>query len=172
MGDGFEIVFGANLKKAGGRTVRRANIIGSVIIMLFGAIAVTQAVDMDYWSSFGPGPGFIPLWASIIIICGGLVQCIQALRQPKEGRTAISPEQKGRLMQVAMVAIMTILCALTMDIIGFCLPCFLFTYLLIGWVGKHKQKTAVSVAVGLTAGFYLVFVLALEIPLPKGIMGF
>lgn len=152
--------------------MRRANIIGSMIIMGFGIIAITQAVNLDYWSSFGPGPGFIPLWASIVIVGGGLVQLIQFWRKPREPKVEISPEQRARLIQVAMVAVMTILCALTMDIIGFCLPCFAFTYLLIGWVGKHKQKTAVSVAVGLTAGFYLVFVLALEIPLPKGIMGF
>lgn len=153
--------------------MQRSEIVGSVIIMAFGGFAITQAVGLEYWSErFGAGPGFIPLWAAVIMVAGGLIQLTQALLKGRSERKKVNPEARGRLIRVAIVAGMTVLVAAMMDFVGFSLPTLVFVLLMVGWIGRHKKTTTIIYSLCMTAAFYLVFVVALSVPLPKGLLGF
>ena len=154
------------------RFVKRADIAGGIITILFGIFAVTQAVQLDYWSRFGPGPGFIPLWSSIIIVAGGLLLLGHALRRPKAAKRPKDPEKVKRLTAVAAVAFLSIVAALLMDYLGFTVAMFLFMVVMVGGVGRHKWYVTITTAAIVAATFYFGFSKWLQVPLPKGIVGF
>lgn len=140
--------------------------------MAFGVFAITQAASLEYWSQIGPGSGFIPLWASIIIVVGAAAQIVLGFAKGLQKKSVSSKEAKRRLLQVFMVAALTVLTVITIDLIGFSLPTFVLSILLVRWIGQHSLKTTLTYSICITAAFYLVFVVALKVPLPKGFMGF
>ena len=153
--------------------MRRADIIGGMVTILIGIFAITQSMQIDYWWKFGPGPGFLPLWTSLILVLGGCLLLIQALRKPKptEQRPR-DPQRMRRLATIAAVAGLTVLTALGMIYLGFSLAIFLFMALMIHVLGKYRWYVTVSTAISISLSFYFLFSKWLQVPLPKGILGF
>jgi putative tricarboxylic transport membrane protein len=56
--------------------------------------------------------------------------------------------------------------------LGFVLSFGLLTFVLVRFQFGQGVRTAVSAAAGLSAGFYIVFPLVLDVPLPAGFLGF
>lgn len=153
--------------------MRRADIIGGMVTILFGIFAITQAVQIDYWWKFGPGPGFLPMWASIILIFGGCLLLVQALRKPKQDENRPKDPQKiKRIGNVAGVAGLMVLTAVGMIYLGFTITIFLFMALMIHVLGKYRWYTTVGTALFISLTFYLSFAKWLQVPLPEGIFGF
>lgn len=150
--------------------MRRANIVGAMISTAIGLFIVTQAAQLEYWTSMGPGPGFVPLWAGIGISLAGIVLLVQILRSPSDEKEATG--EKGRFGVVGFVAVMTMLAAEGMNILGFTITTFLFLVILIGMSRKHRLPTVIGVAGGVTITFLLVFKWGLQVPLPTGYIGF
>lgn len=153
--------------------MRRADIIGSLITILFGIFAITQAAQIEYWWKFGPGPGFLPIWASIFLVFGGCLLLIQSLRKPRSSRTnRKDPQQFRRLLNIAAVAALMVLTAVAIIYLGFSISIFLFMALMVGVLGKYRWHVTLSTAVCVSLAFYLLFAKWLQVPLPKGILGF
>jgi len=152
--------------------VKRADIVGSMITIVFGLFAVTQAAQLDYWSPFGPGSGFIPLWASIVLTGGGILLLIQSLLKRQAGVKPPAPDRLRRFLAVASVAALTAGAAVLMDYLGFSISIFLFVLLMVGAIGKHRWHVSLTTAALTAASFYVVFAVWLQVPLPKGLMGF
>jgi putative tricarboxylic transport membrane protein len=152
--------------------VRRADIIGGMITILFGIFAITQAMQIEYWWKFGPGSGFLPLWASIILIFGGVLLLIQALRKPKaDTHRPKDPQQRKRIGKVAAVAGLTVLTAVGMIYLGFTIAIFLFMALMVHALGKYRWYITLGTALFISLTFYISFAKWLQVPLPEGIFG-
>ncbi|HIJ55381.1 MAG TPA: tripartite tricarboxylate transporter TctB family protein [Deltaproteobacteria bacterium] len=153
--------------------MRRADIAGGLITILFGIFAISQAAQIDYWWKFGPGPGFLPLWASIVMVFGGCLLLIQALRKPKQDKhRPKDPQQIKRIGNVAAVAGLTVLTAVGMVYLGFSIAIFLFVALMIHMLGKYRWYITLSMALFISLAFYISFAKWLQVPLPEGIFGF
>lgn len=153
--------------------MKRADIVGSLITILFGLFAITQSLQIDYWWKFGPGPGFLPLWASIVLVIGGCLLLIQALRKPKTTiHGARDPQRLRRLMTITAVAGLTVLTSLAMIYLGFSLAVFLFLAFMIHVLGKYRWYVNVGISLFISLSFYALFSTWLQVPLPKGILGF
>ena len=153
--------------------MRRADIIGSLITISFGVLAITQALQLEYWWKFGPGPGFLPVWASILMVFGGCLLLIQALRKPQpEEILTKDPQKLRRLINIAAVAALTVLTAVSIIYIGFSISIFLFMVIMVGVLGKYRWPITLGTATGVSLVFYLLFAKWLQVPLPKGIFEF
>ena len=153
--------------------MRRADIIGGVITILFGVFAITQSMQIEYWWKFGPGPGFLPLWASFILVFGGVLLLIQALRKPKpETHRSKDPQQIKRIGNVAAVAGLTVLTAVVMIYLGFNIAIFLFMAVMVHMLGKYRWYITLGTAVFVSISFYILFAVWLQVPLPKGFWEF
>ena len=152
--------------------MRRADIIGGIVTILFGIIAITQSVQLDYWSPFGPGSGFVPIWSSIVIVFGGILLIIQALRKRPTPVKAMDKQKVKRYAVVGLVAGLTVAAAVLMDIIGFTVSMFLFMGTMMGFSRKHKWHVVFATAAIVAVSFYFVFDKWLQVPLPKGFIGF
>ena len=132
---------------------------------------IAAAVKLPYVSEVGPGPGLFPLWigiglvafASILIFASFLPSLNIAKSQTHSWIRA------GRVL--AGWAAMMIAVAL-LGKIGFALSFVLLTIFLVVALERRPLLLAVGVGVGLAVMFQLIFVVALDVSLPKGIWGF
>lgn len=152
--------------------MRRPDFIGGISAVAFGIFAITEAAQLDYWSRFGPGPGFVPLWSSIIIVGGGILLTMQAVRKRVPATTTPRPEKVKGLINVAIVVLLTVIAALMMSYIGFTASMFVYVTVLVSGIGKHKWHVGLLTGAITAVSFYVVFATWLQVPLPKGFMGF
>jgi len=134
-----------------------------------GAYIVVQASRWDYLTPEGPGPGFFPLWYGIAMVALSAVLVVSHLRRRSSLRKTIAWDRVGRALSTWLALVVSI--ALFKPL-GFVIGFALLTYFLVAVMYRRPLKVAAAVAFASTAGFYLVFSLALGVPLPAGPLGF
>jgi putative tricarboxylic transport membrane protein len=124
-----------------------------------GAYIIVTASRWEYLGPDGPGPGFFPLWYGIAMSALSLWLVFSSLKT----QTRIDWSDAPRAL--AAWAAFAAMCA-AVKLIGF-LPAFaLLTFFIVAVMYRRPLKVAAAVAVALSAGFYLVFPLALGVKLP------
>lgn len=124
-----------------------------------GAYIIVTASRWEYLGPDGPGPGFFPLWYGIAMSALSLWLVFSSLK--KQARIDWSDAPRALATWAAFAA----MCA-AVKLIGF-LPAFaLLTFFIVAVMYRRPLKVAAAVAVALSAGFYLVFPLALGVKLP------
>ena len=61
--------------------------------------------------------------------------------------------------------------AFVVGFIGFILTTFLFLIIWMAVIERLRWRTIISISIGTTVGLYLIFSLFLEVPLPRGFLG-
>lgn len=150
--------------------MNRAETVSGIVLAALGTYIVAQARAWDYLSAEGPGPGFFPLWYGIAMIALSLMLVAQNLftRPVAQGK----PVQWREVGRVFLVWLAFVLCVASLKYLGFVLGFALFVLFLVGFLYRRPWKVALVVAVGCGAGFYLLFAVALNVRLPKGLLGF
>lgn len=152
--------------------MRRVDIVGGLIFVALGIGIILQSLPLGYWGHMGPGPGFVPLWSGVAIALAGLLLSIQSFRSKKTERDGKSSGKVAGIPGIVLVvASLTVLAILAMNILGFVPSMFLLLAVLIGLSRRHRFTVTVGVAAGVTAVFFLVFEWGLQVPLPKGMFG-
>jgi putative tricarboxylic transport membrane protein len=124
-----------------------------------GAYIIVTASRWEYLGQDGPGPGFFPLWYGIAMSALSLLLVISSFKT----KTRIDWSDAPRAL--ATWAAFAATCA-AVKLIGF-LPAFaLLTFFIVAVMYRRPLKVAAAVSVALSAGFYLVFPLALNVKLP------
>jgi hypothetical protein len=110
------------------------------------------------------------MWYGVCMVVLALMLMVASLvqRAPAPG-AAINWSEVGRALTVwAGLAA----CIGLLKVLGFLLAFGLFTFFLVAVMYRRSLGTALAVSVGMAAGFYLVFPLALNVALPVGKLGF
>jgi putative tricarboxylic transport membrane protein len=124
-----------------------------------GAYIILTASRWEYLGQDGPGPGFFPLWYGIAMSALSLLLVLGSLKRETQIDWSDAPRA------LATWAAFAAMCA-AVKLIGF-LPAFaLLTFFIVAVMYRRPFKVAAAVAVALSAGFYLVFPLALGVNLP------
>ena len=124
-----------------------------------GAYIIVTASRWEYLGQDGPGPGFFPLWYGIAMSVLSLFLVFSSLKT----ETKIDWSDAPRAL--ATWAAFAVMCA-AFKLIGF-LPAFaLLTFFIVAVMYRRPLVAAATVSVALTAGFYLLFPLALGVKLP------
>jgi putative tricarboxylic transport membrane protein len=124
-----------------------------------GAYIIVTASRWEYLGQDGPGPGFFPLWYGIAMSALSLLLVFSSLKT----QTRIDWSDAPRAL--ATWGAFAAMCA-AVKLIGF-LPAFaLLTFFIVAVMYRRPLKVAAAVSVALSAGFYLVFPLALGVKLP------
>jgi putative tricarboxylic transport membrane protein len=138
---------------------RSADFWSGLVLGGLGAYIIVTASRWEYLGQDGPGPGFFPLWYGIAMSALSLVLVFSSLKS----QTRIDWSDAPRAL--AAWGAFALMCA-AFKLIGF-LPAFaLLTFFLIAVMYRRPLKVAAAVSAALTAGFYLVFPLALGVKLP------
>jgi putative tricarboxylic transport membrane protein len=138
---------------------RSADFWSGLVLGGLGAYIIVTASQWEYLGQDGPGPGFFPLWYGIAMSALSLLLVVFSLKT----KTTIDWADAPRAL--ATWAAFAAMCA-AFKLVGF-LPAFaLLTFFIVAVMYRRPLKVAATVSVALTAGFYLVFPLALGVNLP------
>jgi len=148
-------------------TQDRGNLISGACLATFGIYVISVASKLPYVSEVGPGPGFFPLWLGIGLVLFGSCLTFAAFLPSRIKAKGASQSWKatGRALAgwfATMVAIALL------GRIGFGLSFVLLTIFLIVALDRRPALLALGVGVGLAVAFHLIFVVALDVPLPAG----
>jgi putative tricarboxylic transport membrane protein len=146
-----------------------ADLIGGVFVTLLGAGILLFSRDLHYHVENIPGPGFLPLWLGIGFLVSGMMTTVKALRRDGSKKEAFF-QPKTRYVVYLLISL--VITFLFVPVLGLTLCLALFTGFTMRLMGRHSWGLCL-VLVGITGlGIRLVFGHWLDIPLPKGLVGF
>lgn len=149
----------------------KGNLWAGAALIAFGVYVITVAVKLPYVSDVGPGPGFFPLWLGIglVLFASSLMFTAFASFRRNPTRERQSWHSAARSLS-AWLALMIAIALLGR--IGFAFSFIILTIFLIVVLDRRPALLAIGVAVGLAVTFHVVFVVALDVSLPKAVWGF
>jgi putative tricarboxylic transport membrane protein len=155
-----------------GRTsLNKSELAAAALLFALGVYIMVQAWNWTYLTPDGPGPGFFPLWTGIAIsVLSGAVAVTHvhaALKGGNAERTRWGGSGRVLLGWVGLLGAIALL-----KPAGFITSLFLLTLFIVLLVFRRRLLTALAVAFGSCAGFWLVFEKLLNVQLPLGPWGF
>lgn len=119
----------------------------------------------EYWGAGGPGPAFLPFWLGVVMSLLALMMLVKALRNPQPGEAWL-PRGEGLRHTLVVLGATAVFIAL-LKTVGMILGTALFVAALVRYLGRHRWRVTLAVAVA-AAGFnWLVFVHWLRLPFPE-----
>lgn len=132
---------------------------------------MVEARKLEYIGLDGPGSGFFPMWYGVAMVVLSLLLIATSLLH----QNAAEPGKPINWREVGN-ALLTwfafVVCVGLLKPLGFLLSFALLTFFIATVMYRKSLAIAALTAVGCSAGFYLVFPLALNVSLPVGILGF
>ncbi len=147
--------------------MRLADLIGGVVVLILGLAVIYFSSQLEYYSEFGPGPGFLPLWIGVIITLCAIYVIIVLLK--KHGITGEFFKLRTRLgLQILITIIITFL---LLPLLGFSIGLALFVGVTMRMMGKHRWVVCGLTTVITAVAIHYIFAHWLGIPLPAGRVG-
>ena len=139
----------------------------AVLFVLFGAVVCWDSYRLGAkWGSDGPEAGYFPFYIGVIIIFCSAVTLLKVLAM-KAG--ANSPfVLRGQLKMVTLIMVPTVVYVALIGWLGIYLASTLYIAVFMWWLGKYSWIKCVSVSVGVSVAFFLMFEIWFKVPLPKG----
>ena len=150
--------------------MKNGDIVSGAVLAGLGGYIVLEARRWEYLGPDGPGPGFFPLWYGVIMIALALL--LTALSLAQRGGEPGKPVKWLEVGRALAAWAGLALCVGLLKFLGFLLAFGLFTFFLVAVMYRRPLVAAVTVAVCVSLGFYLLFPLALNVTLPVGKLGF
>ncbi len=152
--------------------MKRPYQITSVVLMLVAVFLARESLRLRYYTPLGPGPGFFPLWLSILLAALGAAMFWRAtFGRPETMPADFYADRSGYLRIGALVAALVGVIVL-MEPLGFRLVMLGFYLFLLTVLGRQHPLLTGIIALAGSFGVYLVFVKWLATPLPIGLFGF
>lgn len=142
---------------------------GAVLAGL-GIFIIVEARGWEYLGPDGPGPGFFPLWYGVCMVALSVFLAAMSFAQSARGTARVV--EWGEVGRALAAWAGLALCLGLLKVLGFLLAFGLFTFFLVAVMYRRPLGVALAVAAGMSAGFYLLFPLALNVGLPVGKLGF
>ena len=134
-----------------------------------GAYIIAEAAQWEYLGPDGPGPGFFPLWYGIAMAALSLALVVSSVLRQPGAEERIDWAKAGRAF-AAWLALALSVAAL--KLLGFLVSFAALAFFLVAVMYRQPLRVAATMAVASAAAFYVLFALALGVPLPTGVLGF
>jgi putative tricarboxylic transport membrane protein len=151
--------------------MKRPYQITSVVLMLVAAFLARESLRLRYYTPLGPGPGFFPLWLSLLLALLAAAMFWQATFGKPEAMPAdFYTDRRGYLRMGAVVAALVGVIML-IGPLGFRLVMLAFYLFVLTALGRQHPLLTAIIALAGSFGVYHVFVKWLATPLPIGPFG-
>src|SRR5918992_5264393 len=114
------------------------------------ALAVYAMVEsrttLNYYTEYGPGPGFLPFWCGVLLASFSLAWLFEVSYRPVETPTEGFAPPRAGLMRIVSVIGALLAFALLMGVIGFQLAMLAFLWFLLLRVGGQKHLASLMLA--------------------------
>ena len=147
--------------------MRFADLLGGVVVLLFGLSVIFFSSQLPYASEYGPGPGLLPLWLGVGLAGCAIAIILKALKNPGRGEAFFKPRTRVGIQMLAMIAVAFLL----LPLLGFSVGLAVFAAASMRIIGKHGILACALTFLGAAIGIHFIFGEWLSIPLPTGIVG-
>ena len=152
--------------------MNRDEIIGGALLFLFGAVTAYFSLRMPVGTFRAAGSGLFPLGLGILLMGLSIVLLIKAGAQRKPvTEKKPSDEFSQPTKQVILFTSAIALAILLFKELGYPLMSFLLLLALLRILGVRSWAYSLSLSLLTATGAYFLFVVWLQIPLPKGWIG-
>jgi putative tricarboxylic transport membrane protein len=125
------------------------------------AYIITQASGWDYTGPDGPGAGFFPLWYGLAMAALSAALVVSSvLRGAPE---SVDWRGAGRAFAIWLALALSVA---AFKVVGFVIGFAALTFFVVAVMYRRRLRVAAAAAVGLAAGFYVLFPLLLGVNLP------
>jgi putative tricarboxylic transport membrane protein len=133
----------------------------AIVTGAIGVAGLVGSLGLGLGQLTAPGPGLWPFVVSVVITTLSVVLALT-------GRQGTDTEKFSRASVMTALAVLTlVLLGVALPLIGFEIPSLLLTFVWLRFLGKESWRSSIVISVGTTAAFYVLFVLLLQIPLPR-----
>jgi putative tricarboxylic transport membrane protein len=152
--------------------MKNRDLVSSIIWMALGGVFVVGALQQGLMRKDVPGPGFLPFLSGIALIVISLFVLIPALLKGKKDQSSdlFPTRQSFKKLLFALAALFGF--GIALEYLGYLLTTFLFMLSIARLIEPKGWWTTTLVAFLTAALSYLLFVVLLEVQLPKGPLGF
>ncbi len=145
----------------------------NIFWILFGVGICVESVRLRLWNPSGPGSGFIPFLAGLLIGAIGLLLFLgdrsRAPEREEKEKFWENPVARNRVFYLlASLCFM----AVFMKKMGFLLTSVIVTMFMIRTIEPRRWVTLFVVSVGSCLAIFFLFKSLMQINLPKGFLGF
>lgn len=141
----------------------RAHRLGPLVPLLLGGYAVWAAYELSLGELTNPGPGLWPFIVAVLITGTALVLLVVDDPLDYEQWTGRTASIAGGLVSLGLFIAL-------FQVLGFLIPAVLMLLLWLKVFGEEPWRWAVPLAVGGAVLLHLVFVEALAVPFPRGVL--
>lgn len=148
----------------------KETLLGSVLLVVAIVYLVAVARFPDTAARYRAiAPSFLPniLGSALALLSGALV--FRGLRSPMSVILEIETSKANGIRTIALLALF-ILFVRSFRFIGFVPGSFLFVSALQALLGERRALRIVLIAAAITGVLYLIFVVLLHVPLPRGVL--
>ena len=149
----------------------RIETIGGLFWLLFSLFISYESYRLGLGKVNQPGPGFLFFWTGIVVAILSVIVIVRSFTVKASREKEEATAEKRRLAKIIPVLIALFLYALLMEWLGFILVTLLLFLFILGVVEKKKWLFAAAVSIAVTVLAYLLFEVALQSQLPKGLLG-
>jgi putative tricarboxylic transport membrane protein len=157
--------------KSSGNNFNKSELVAAGLLIALGMVIVWQAKGWVYLTTDGPGPGFFPMWTggAIIVLAAvvALRHCYDVLKQLPVEKTNWKGASRVFLAWSGLTISIILLGPL-----GFVASFLLLVLFFVMVIYRKSLLAALSVGVGAALGFWVLFVVLLQVQLPAGPWGF
>ncbi len=152
--------------------MKTRDIISSLLIMALGAVFIIGGLQQGLIRRGVPGPGFVPFLTAMMLVAFGLMVLLPAIFQKRDGEKVekFFPEHDS-LKKVILALIALGLYGMLLNYAGFLITTFLFMTFACRLMEPVRWRTVLIVAVATAVICHLLFIVALDVPLPRGVLG-
>ena len=143
-----------------------AELMSRILLLMAGIAVVFFSSRLTYYSEFGPGPGFLPLWLGIALVGSAIYLVGDFLRKHAKAESFFKPRTK----QCIIMFILIVIAFLLLPWLGFSIGFALLAATAMRIMGRHRFIVCGITAVAIAIGIYFIFDQWLGIPLPTGIV--
>ncbi|NJP87971.1 Tricarboxylate transport protein TctB [[Actinomadura] parvosata subsp. kistnae] len=138
-----------------------SQIAAAVVALAVGVFGAVGSYALGLGRLTQPGPGLWPFAISVVIIVLSAVLVVT-------GRGLQDTERFSRSSLLTAAGLVTLVgLAALLPVIGFEIPSLLLMFIWLRWLGKESWRSSIVISIGAVAAFYVLFVLLLQIPLPR-----
>jgi putative tricarboxylic transport membrane protein len=149
--------------------VRRGDFWSGLALAALGAYIVGQALQWDYTTEDGPGPGFFPRWYGSVMVLLSLWLVATSVMNAAPGAQPRPGKRKELLRALGCWAAFVASIA-AMPLAGFLVAFTLLTWFIVSYLAGQSHVKGLALGIGGSVLFYLVFQVALGVDLPRGLV--
>lgn len=153
--------------------MNKKDLLSALFFLALGLFLVLESYRLSIWSESGPGPGFFPLFAAVIIIGSSIAIIVRcSLRHFKQKKEIVSAQRKEELSWFKLCSYVVLIMAygLLLEKVGFLIMSTLFVITTLKCVERQSWKMTLCTGFVSIVGGYVVFVHFLGVLLPKGLL--